>query len=149
MDCIAPAGFAHTHARNTPPRTGVPGRWWATVATLRGDRVALLAYTDEIRVFVPPGRGRPAFLKVVDALYNLAPEPTEPATPPVPLVLAPPLPESPPVPDSPPLPPAGLLAGAPQLARRTPRMQRPASLPAWFPLPIALGPVMNAAFRMG
>jgi len=50
----------------------------AYVASLRGDRVALLAYTDGVRVFIPPTRGRPAFLKVVEALYNLAPEAVEP-----------------------------------------------------------------------
>ncbi|MBV8084430.1 MAG: DUF58 domain-containing protein, partial [Chloroflexi bacterium] len=50
----------------------------AYVASLRGDRVALLAYTDSIRVFSPPRRGRPAFLEVVDGLYNLQPEPVEP-----------------------------------------------------------------------
>lgn len=50
----------------------------AYVGTLRGDRVALLAYTDEVRTFIPPGRGRQTFLKMVDALYNLAAEPVEP-----------------------------------------------------------------------
>ncbi len=50
----------------------------AYVASLRGDRVALLAYADQVRLFLPPARGRPAFLRVVDALYNLEPEPVEP-----------------------------------------------------------------------
>jgi uncharacterized protein (DUF58 family) len=50
----------------------------AYVASARGDRVALLAYTDQVRAFVPPARGRRAFLAMVDALYNLAPEAVEP-----------------------------------------------------------------------
>ena len=50
----------------------------AYVAGLRGDRVALLAYADEVRTFIPPTRGRRAFLRVVDALYALQPEPVEP-----------------------------------------------------------------------
>jgi uncharacterized protein (DUF58 family) len=50
----------------------------AYVAALRGDRVALLAYTDEVRTFVPPTRGRRAFLTMVQALYNLRSEPVEP-----------------------------------------------------------------------
>jgi uncharacterized protein (DUF58 family) len=48
------------------------------VGTLRGDRVALLAYADEVRTFIPPGRGRRTFLTMVEALYNLRPEPVEP-----------------------------------------------------------------------
>ncbi|HEU5314850.1 MAG TPA: VWA domain-containing protein, partial [Chloroflexota bacterium] len=50
----------------------------AYVAGLRGDRVSLLAYADEVRTFLPPTRGRRAFLRVVDALYALQPEPVEP-----------------------------------------------------------------------
>ena len=50
----------------------------AHVASQRGDRVALLAYTDDVRVFVPPERGRRALLATVQALYNLRPEPVEP-----------------------------------------------------------------------
>ena len=49
----------------------------AHVATQRGDRVALLAYSDEVRVFVPPRRGRRALLEMVQALYNLRSEPVE------------------------------------------------------------------------
>ncbi|MGH2354827.1 MAG: DUF58 domain-containing protein, partial [Chloroflexota bacterium] len=48
------------------------------VGTLRGDRVALLAYVDGVRVYLPPARGRRAFLAMVQALYNLKPEPVEP-----------------------------------------------------------------------
>jgi uncharacterized protein (DUF58 family) len=48
------------------------------VAGLRGDRVSLLAYADGVRAFLPPSRGRRAFLGIVDALYALQPEPVEP-----------------------------------------------------------------------
>jgi uncharacterized protein (DUF58 family) len=50
----------------------------AYVASLRGDRVALLAYADDVRTFVPPQRGRRAVLATVGALYNLRAEPVEP-----------------------------------------------------------------------
>lgn len=50
----------------------------AHVASQRGDRMALLAYTDEVRVFVRPQRGRRALLDTVQALYNLNAEPVEP-----------------------------------------------------------------------
>jgi uncharacterized protein (DUF58 family) len=50
----------------------------AHVASQRGDRVALLAYTDQVRVFVAPQRGRGALLETVRALYNLSSEPVEP-----------------------------------------------------------------------
>ncbi|HEY1298658.1 MAG TPA: DUF58 domain-containing protein [Chloroflexota bacterium] len=50
----------------------------AYVASQRGDRVALLAYADDVRAFVPPQRGRRALLTTVQALYNLTAEPVEP-----------------------------------------------------------------------
>lgn len=50
----------------------------AYVASQRGDRVALLAYADDVRAFVPPQRGRPALLRCVQALYNVRAEPVEP-----------------------------------------------------------------------
>jgi uncharacterized protein (DUF58 family) len=50
----------------------------AYVASQRADRVALLAYADDVRVFVPPQRGRRALLATVQALYNLRAEPVEP-----------------------------------------------------------------------
>jgi uncharacterized protein (DUF58 family) len=50
----------------------------AYVASLRGDRVALLAYADDVRAFVPPQRGRRALLATVQTLYNLRAEPVEP-----------------------------------------------------------------------
>ena len=50
----------------------------AHVASQRGDRVALLAYADEIRAFVPPQRGHQALLATVEALYNLDAQPVEP-----------------------------------------------------------------------
>ena len=50
----------------------------AYVASMRGDQVALLAYADDVRAFVPPQRGRRALLATVQALYNLRAEPVEP-----------------------------------------------------------------------
>ncbi len=50
----------------------------AHVASQRGDRVALLAYADDVRAFVPPQRGRTALLNTVQTLYNLAAEAVEP-----------------------------------------------------------------------
>src|SRR5438128_10988732 len=50
----------------------------AYVASLLGDRGALLAYADCVRAFVPPQRGRRALLATVQALYNLRAEPVEP-----------------------------------------------------------------------
>ena len=50
----------------------------AYVAGLRGDRVSLLAYADQVRAFLPPTRGRRAFLRVTDTLYALQPEAVEP-----------------------------------------------------------------------
>lgn len=50
----------------------------AYVASVRGDRVALLAYADDVRTFVPPQRGRGALLSTVGALYALHAEPVEP-----------------------------------------------------------------------
>jgi uncharacterized protein (DUF58 family) len=50
----------------------------AHVASQRGDRVALLAYADDIRAFIPPQRGRRALLSTIHTLYNLAAEPVEP-----------------------------------------------------------------------
>lgn len=49
----------------------------AHVGTARGDRVALLSYTDAVRRYVPPERGRHAFLRMVDAFYTLRAEPVE------------------------------------------------------------------------
>jgi uncharacterized protein (DUF58 family) len=46
-------------------------------ATLRGDRVGLLAYADRVISFLPPRPGRRAFLEILDQLYRLEPEPTE------------------------------------------------------------------------
>lgn len=46
-------------------------------ATLRGDRVALLAYADRVISFLPPRPGRRAFLAILDQLYHLEAEPTE------------------------------------------------------------------------
>jgi uncharacterized protein (DUF58 family) len=48
------------------------------VASLRGDRVALLAYADNVIRFVPPQRGRGALLTTIQALYALQAQPVEP-----------------------------------------------------------------------
>jgi uncharacterized protein (DUF58 family) len=48
----------------------------AHAASLRGDRVGLLAYTDRIRAYQPPARGRHAFLAILEQLYRLEPEQT-------------------------------------------------------------------------
>ena len=53
------------------------GLMLAYVAGLRGDRVALLAYADRVTAFLPPRRGRRAFLQVMDRLYRLEAEGTE------------------------------------------------------------------------
>jgi uncharacterized protein (DUF58 family) len=50
----------------------------AYVATLRGDRVGLLAFTDRVLTYLPPRRGRRTFLTMLSALYNLTPEAVEP-----------------------------------------------------------------------
>lgn len=47
------------------------------VAALRGDRVAVLGYADSVRAWVPPTRGRRAFVAMVQAFYKLASEPVE------------------------------------------------------------------------
>jgi uncharacterized protein (DUF58 family) len=43
----------------------------------RGDRVALLAYADTVKAFLPPQKGRWAFLSILETLYRLEPELTE------------------------------------------------------------------------
>ena len=50
----------------------------AYVAGLRGDRVGLLAFSDRLLAYLPPRRGRRAFLTMLATLYNLAAEPVEP-----------------------------------------------------------------------
>lgn len=50
----------------------------AHVASVRGDRVGLLAYADEVRRFLPPRRGRIAFLGITAAVYDLQAETVEP-----------------------------------------------------------------------
>jgi uncharacterized protein (DUF58 family) len=46
-------------------------------ASRRGDRVSLLAYADQVKAFLPPRRGRRAFLSILETLYRLEPEATE------------------------------------------------------------------------
>jgi uncharacterized protein (DUF58 family) len=48
------------------------------VAGLRGDHVGLLAFADDVRAYVAPRRGKPQFQAILEALYNLQPEPVEP-----------------------------------------------------------------------
>jgi uncharacterized protein (DUF58 family) len=43
----------------------------------RGDRVSLLAYADRVKAFLPPQRGKRAFLSILETLYRLEPELTE------------------------------------------------------------------------
>ncbi|MCC7369784.1 MAG: DUF58 domain-containing protein [Chloroflexi bacterium] len=43
----------------------------------RGDRVSLLAYADTVKAFLPPQKGRRAFLSILETLYRLEPELTE------------------------------------------------------------------------
>jgi uncharacterized protein (DUF58 family) len=50
----------------------------AYVAAQRGDRVGLLAFSDRVLTYLPPRRGRRTFHAMLEALYNLAPEPVEP-----------------------------------------------------------------------
>jgi uncharacterized protein (DUF58 family) len=50
------------------------GLMLAYAASLRGDRVALLAYADRVSTYLPPRGGRRAFLAIVNQLYHLEPE---------------------------------------------------------------------------
>ena len=50
----------------------------AHVALLRGDQVGLLAYTDRVRAYVPPGGGVRRINRVVHAVHNVFPELVEP-----------------------------------------------------------------------
>src|SRR3954451_16698706 len=50
----------------------------AYVAALRGDRVGLLTFSDRVLAYLPPRRGRRAFLAMLATLYTLPAEPVEP-----------------------------------------------------------------------
>lgn len=50
----------------------------AYVAARLGDNVGLLAFTDQPSVFLPPRRGRRQFLAMLEALYRLQAQQTEP-----------------------------------------------------------------------
>lgn len=50
----------------------------AHAVTRRGDRVGLAAFSDRVIHFLPPRSGRAQFRAVLDAIYNLLPEPGEP-----------------------------------------------------------------------
>lgn len=45
-----------------------------TVASRLGDRVGVVAFSDEVRAVVPPSRGRAQLARVTDALYDLEAE---------------------------------------------------------------------------
>jgi uncharacterized protein (DUF58 family) len=50
----------------------------AHVALLRGDQVGLLAYSDRIRAYVPPGSGPKRINRLVHAVHDVFPELVEP-----------------------------------------------------------------------
>ena len=50
----------------------------AHVALLRGDQVGLLAYSDRIRAYVPPGGGATRINRLVHAVHDVFPELVEP-----------------------------------------------------------------------
>ncbi|HZG69030.1 MAG TPA: DUF58 domain-containing protein [Herpetosiphonaceae bacterium] len=47
------------------------------VATLRGDRVGLLTFADEVGVYLAPDKGRGQFYSMLELLYNVRSEPVE------------------------------------------------------------------------
>ncbi len=50
----------------------------ASVAVLRGDLVGLLVFADSVVYHLPPRRGKPQLLKIIDALYRAQPRFLEP-----------------------------------------------------------------------
>jgi uncharacterized protein (DUF58 family) len=48
------------------------------IATLRGDRVGILAFADKVLAYLAPDRGRKQFITTLDTLYNIQPQSTEP-----------------------------------------------------------------------
>ena len=50
----------------------------AYVAIVRGDRVGLLTFSDDVRGYWEPDRGRKQFLALLEALYKVQPEQVEP-----------------------------------------------------------------------
>ena len=50
----------------------------AHVALIRGDQVGLLAFSDRVKAFVPPGGGARRINKLVHAVHNVFPEIVEP-----------------------------------------------------------------------
>ena len=47
------------------------------VGVNRDDKVGLLAFTDRVKLYLPPRRGQPQLQKILAALYNLQPEVVE------------------------------------------------------------------------
>jgi uncharacterized protein (DUF58 family) len=50
----------------------------AHVALIRGDQVGLLAFSDRVRAYVPPGGGARRIERVVHSVHNVFPELVEP-----------------------------------------------------------------------
>ena len=50
----------------------------AHVALIRGDQVGLLAFSDSVRAYVPPGGGANRIRRLVHSVHNLFPELVEP-----------------------------------------------------------------------
>lgn len=48
------------------------------IATLRGDRVGIIAFADNVLTYLAPNRGRKQFITALDTLYNVQPQGTEP-----------------------------------------------------------------------
>lgn len=48
----------------------------AWVALRQGDRVGLLVFGNSVHTFVPPGRGAPHYRRLLDAVFDVAAEPT-------------------------------------------------------------------------
>lgn len=47
------------------------------VGVSRDDKVGLLAFTDRVKLYIPPGKGKPQLQKILAGLYNLQPEVVE------------------------------------------------------------------------
>lgn len=46
----------------------------AYVSVTRGDRVGFLVFSDRVKVYLPPGKGREHLYRVMNAVYNLRPD---------------------------------------------------------------------------
>lgn len=43
----------------------------------QGDKVGLMAYSDKVKLYIPPGKGQPQLHKILAGVYNLQPEVVE------------------------------------------------------------------------